>query len=156
MPQPTRKIGKWACDACKLRKVKCSSESPCPGCVTAGISCTFNKRPLVRGPRGLRAKTIRRITVTQQQQQQRQEKEQEQQNYVWCDTTGSHGEGNMDQTPPEMSSSTPSPSNITHQVITPGSTALPSTSHTRRVAFFHMPLEKFGVAKCPKKNKGVC
>jgi hypothetical protein len=146
MPQPTRKIGKWACDACKLRKVKCSSDSPCSGCVAAAISCTFNKRPLVRGPRGLRAKTIRRINATQQQQQQQEQQEQEQQDYGWCDIAGSPSERRPGQTTPARSSSTPSPSNDTHEVTTPGSNALPSTNRTMWVASSDITLDKHDVA----------
>lgn len=57
---------KQACDACKIRKIKCSerTEAPCARCISAGIACTFNKTQLVRGPRSLREKTIRRISAT--------------------------------------------------------------------------------------------
>jgi hypothetical protein len=108
--------------------------------VTAGILCTFNKRPLVRGPKGLRAKTIRRITATQQEQQ-----EQEQQFYGWSSNSGSPGERRMGQTPPAMPSSTPSPSNDTYQGTTHGSINLPSISHNMWVKSSHKPLEIRGV-----------
>jgi hypothetical protein len=65
---PTRRqnLVKRACDPCKVRKIKCSELSPCSGCITAGIECTFNRLPSTRGPRTLRAKTIRRIAKTRQ------------------------------------------------------------------------------------------
>lgn len=56
---------KRACDACKIRKVKCSETSPCRGCVASGIPCTFKKLQATRGPRSLRAKTIEKIAATQ-------------------------------------------------------------------------------------------
>ncbi|KAK2019936.1 fungal-specific transcription factor domain-containing protein [Colletotrichum eremochloae] len=62
-----RKIGKRACDACKIRKIKCTEVPPCNGCVAIGTACTFNKAPATRGPRNLRAKTIRRIAQAQQE-----------------------------------------------------------------------------------------
>ncbi|KAK1988769.1 fungal-specific transcription factor [Colletotrichum cereale] len=61
-----RKIGKRACDACKIRKIKCTEVPPCDGCVAIGTACTFNKVPATRGPRNLRAKTIRQIAQAQQ------------------------------------------------------------------------------------------
>ncbi|KAK2005078.1 fungal-specific transcription factor domain-containing protein [Colletotrichum falcatum] len=62
-----RKIGKRACDACKIRKIKCTEIPPCNGCVAISTACTFNKVPATRGPRNLRAKTIRQITQAQHQ-----------------------------------------------------------------------------------------
>ncbi|KAF9879783.1 hypothetical protein CkaCkLH20_02594 [Colletotrichum karsti] len=63
----TRKIGKRACDACKIRKIKCTEVPPCDGCVAIGTACTFHKVPATRGPRNLRAKTIRQIAQAQQE-----------------------------------------------------------------------------------------
>lgn len=74
-PLPRRKIGSRACDACKIRKVRCSEAPPCTRCASIGIECTFNKRQATRGPRSLRAKTlaeIRAFQETQDQQQQQQ------------------------------------------------------------------------------------
>ncbi|EFQ35231.1 fungal specific transcription factor domain-containing protein [Colletotrichum graminicola] len=62
-----RKIGKRACDACKIRKIKCTEVPPCDGCVAIRTACTFNKVPATRGPRNLRAKTIRQIAQAQQE-----------------------------------------------------------------------------------------
>ncbi|KAK7967485.1 NADP-dependent oxidoreductase domain-containing protein [Apiospora aurea] len=52
-------------DACKIRKIKCSDTSPCNACTASGIACTFRKLQATRGPRSLRAKTIKRISETQ-------------------------------------------------------------------------------------------
>ncbi|KAH8204604.1 hypothetical protein TruAng_001233 [Truncatella angustata] len=56
---------KRACDACKIRKVKCSETSPCRGCIASGIACTFKRMQATRGPRSLRAKTIQKISAAQ-------------------------------------------------------------------------------------------
>jgi hypothetical protein len=56
-----QKLVRRACDPCKVRKIKCSEVSPCRGCIAAGISCTFKKPQARRGPRSLRAKTVRLI-----------------------------------------------------------------------------------------------
>ncbi|KAL9946372.1 hypothetical protein D7B24_001683 [Verticillium nonalfalfae] len=69
-PPKPRKIGSRACDACKIRKVKCTEIPPCRRCSTIGIECTFNKGQATRGPRSLRAKTWQQIRDAQQQQQQ--------------------------------------------------------------------------------------
>ncbi|KAK8046241.1 hypothetical protein PG996_014305 [Apiospora saccharicola] len=52
-------------DACKIRKIKCSETSPCNACTASGIACTFKKLQATRGPRSLRAKTIKKISETQ-------------------------------------------------------------------------------------------
>lgn len=56
---------KRACDACKIRKVKCSETAPCRGCVASGIACTFKRIQATRGPRSLRAKTMQKISAAQ-------------------------------------------------------------------------------------------
>jgi hypothetical protein len=61
----SRNAVKRACDACKVRKVRCSNTIPCTCCVAIGIACTFNKNPSTRGPRKLRAKTIQQIVEVQ-------------------------------------------------------------------------------------------
>ncbi|TLD33023.1 hypothetical protein PspLS_00764 [Pyricularia sp. CBS 133598] len=76
------KIGRRACDGCKVRKIRCSELPPCERCVKVGIACTFNHVQALRGPRSLREKTIRRIKTVQeapsaaQQQQQQQQQQQ--------------------------------------------------------------------------------
>ncbi|KAK0653994.1 hypothetical protein QBC41DRAFT_288123 [Cercophora samala] len=60
-PSKQRKIGSRSCDACKIRKVKCTETAPCQRCLTAGLDCTFNKTPSTRGPRTLRTRTLQQI-----------------------------------------------------------------------------------------------
>lgn len=74
-----RKIASAACDACRIRKVKCvpvtdsarvvasgpsdprASSERCQPCVDAGIECTFHKGHARRGPRNLRQSTLKSI-----------------------------------------------------------------------------------------------
>ncbi|KAB5559868.1 NADP-dependent oxidoreductase domain-containing protein [Coniochaeta sp. 2T2.1] len=70
-----RKIGSRSCDACKIRKVKCSEQPPCQRCVSTGIECTFNKRQSTRGPRSLRAKTLQQIRDAQQSREGRERRD---------------------------------------------------------------------------------
>lgn len=67
-PLQSRHTVKRACDACKVRKVRCSNTTPCVCCVAIGIPCTFNKHPSTRGPRKLRAKTIQSIVDVQRRE----------------------------------------------------------------------------------------
>ncbi|OBT86767.1 hypothetical protein VE02_04214 [Pseudogymnoascus sp. 03VT05] len=60
-----RKIGRRACNGCKIRKVKCSEIPPCKSCVSARIECAFTERRGNRGPKALRPKTLISIAQTQ-------------------------------------------------------------------------------------------
>ncbi|KAK4225998.1 major facilitator superfamily domain-containing protein [Podospora fimiseda] len=60
-----RRIGSRSCDACRIRKVKCTEAAPCQRCIATGIDCTFNKTQAQRGPRSLRAKTLEEIRNVQ-------------------------------------------------------------------------------------------
>jgi Fungal specific transcription factor domain/Fungal Zn(2)-Cys(6) binuclear cluster domain len=71
----SRKVAKRACDGCKIRKVKCTEVSPCEGCISAGIACTFERRPHTRGPRRLRNSTLQEIKQTQQQWEARSQQQ---------------------------------------------------------------------------------
>lgn len=104
---PRRKIGSRACDACKIRKVRCSEVPPCTRCTSIGIECTFNKRQATRGPRSLRAKTLAEIRSIQESQQHHQQQQQQQQHQQQQHNT-SAGFGTNSTTgsssPPEESS----------------------------------------------------
>lgn len=89
--QPRRKIGSRACDACKIRKVRCSEQPPCARCASIGIECTFNKRQATRGPRSLRAKTLQEIRHIQESQGQGQ------------DSSQYHGRGSIGSLPDGVS-----------------------------------------------------
>lgn len=65
---------KRACDACKVRKVRCyvanESTASCAGCLAINTPCTFNTQQGVRrGPRKLREKTILQIAASQGQEE---------------------------------------------------------------------------------------
>lgn len=60
-----RKLARRACDACKIRKVKCSETTPCDGCKQAKIPCTWLKQAQPRGPRRLRDATLQEIRKAQ-------------------------------------------------------------------------------------------
>jgi hypothetical protein len=50
-----------ACDACSLRKVRCTGQQPCPNCIGAGFQCSFPKRTQKPGPKGPRGSTRARV-----------------------------------------------------------------------------------------------
>ena len=77
-PRPKqRKIGTRSCDACKIRKVRCTQTPPCNRCIGIGIECTFNKTQSLRGPRSLRAKTREQIQEAQRAEARHAEPEPE-------------------------------------------------------------------------------
>lgn len=52
-----------ACDPCKLRKVKCNGESPCPQCAHTGLRCLYSAaKPRSQGRRGRIISEYRRRT----------------------------------------------------------------------------------------------
>lgn len=60
-----RKLAKRACDACKVRKIRCSETQPCDGCRSSKIECTYLKQAAQRGPRRLRDATLHEIRKAQ-------------------------------------------------------------------------------------------
>jgi SP family general alpha glucoside:H+ symporter-like MFS transporter len=58
---PARKTVSQACDACRRRKVKCNGLQPCPGCISANLSCTFNVPQRKGGNRGGRATVLNEL-----------------------------------------------------------------------------------------------
>lgn len=50
-----------ACDACSLRKVRCTGQLPCPNCARTGFKCSFAKQPRKSGPKGPRGTTYARV-----------------------------------------------------------------------------------------------
>lgn len=66
-PKASRtRLARRACDSCKIRKIKCSEVPPCDGCTASGIECTFTSQQATRGPKGLREKTIEKISQKKQ------------------------------------------------------------------------------------------
>ncbi|RYP93833.1 hypothetical protein DL770_000029 [Monosporascus sp. CRB-9-2] len=67
MPKaPRQKLARQACDACRVRKTRCSETSPCDACIASGIPCKFTKVLSKRGPRSLRPHTLQRISASSQ------------------------------------------------------------------------------------------
>ena len=73
---------KRACDACHRRKVcaaprhqfhssllvqvRCNGANPCQNCLQTSLTCTFNKPPQKKGPKGSRAKVISELKKSQE------------------------------------------------------------------------------------------
>lgn len=53
-----RKTNVRACDACAIRKVKCSLNRPCTHCVTNNLKCTQLRERKKSGPKNLHRKTL--------------------------------------------------------------------------------------------------
>ncbi|KAJ5186068.1 hypothetical protein N7491_006062 [Penicillium cf. griseofulvum] len=51
-----------ACDACAIRKVRCTGKIPCPNCTRAGFQCAFTKKCGKSGPKGPRKSTLARVS----------------------------------------------------------------------------------------------
>jgi hypothetical protein len=47
-------------------KVRCDGSQPCHNCAQAALSCTFNKPPQKKGPKGSRAKVISELRKSQE------------------------------------------------------------------------------------------
>lgn len=60
-PLPTRKTVAQACDACRRRKIKCNGLQPCPACLSAKLSCTFNVPQKRGGNQGARATVLNEL-----------------------------------------------------------------------------------------------
>lgn len=56
-----------ACDACRRRKIKCNGSSPCPGCISAKLACTFLLPRGQGGNRGPRATVLNDLRAKQQE-----------------------------------------------------------------------------------------
>lgn len=52
-----------ACDACSLRKVRCTGSLPCSNCSNTGFKCSFAKTPKKSGPKGPRHATRARVSA---------------------------------------------------------------------------------------------
>lgn len=50
-----------ACDACAIRKVKCSTKRPCSHCLSNNIKCTLLRQRKKSGPKNLHKKTLESI-----------------------------------------------------------------------------------------------
>lgn len=64
-PQPPRKTVSHACDACRRRKIKCNGLQPCPGCISANLTCSFKIPQKRGGNRGARATVLNELRGSQ-------------------------------------------------------------------------------------------
>jgi hypothetical protein len=62
MSLPTHK---YACDACRRRKIRCDRSQPCAGCTSASLSCTFLAPSLPKGRQGQTANVISELRSSQ-------------------------------------------------------------------------------------------
>lgn len=65
MPTTRTIVTKQACDACKIRKIRCGGGQPCWSCLGATIKCTYVRVPRRRGPQRIRSVTQQLIEQTQ-------------------------------------------------------------------------------------------
>ncbi|ORY61055.1 hypothetical protein BCR35DRAFT_309128 [Leucosporidium creatinivorum] len=63
-PAAPRTLKARACDQCHARRIKCSGEGvPCLSCARAELSCTFNKQPRKKGPKGTVLESLRKAAT---------------------------------------------------------------------------------------------
>ncbi|KAF4212529.1 hypothetical protein CNMCM8980_009441 [Aspergillus fumigatiaffinis] len=65
MPASRSNVTKRACDACKIRKIRCGGGQPCQACTNSRIKCTYIRVQQPRGPQRLRSTTKYLIEQTQ-------------------------------------------------------------------------------------------
>lgn len=61
----TYPMHRYACDACRRRKIRCDKTQPCIGCTTASLSCTFLAPSLPKGRQGHTANVISDLRSSQ-------------------------------------------------------------------------------------------
>jgi len=54
------------CDACAIRRVRCDGQAPCAGCMNASLDCTRLRQRQKSGPKGIKKRTLERLTSIQQ------------------------------------------------------------------------------------------
>jgi hypothetical protein len=54
------------CDACAVRRVRCDGQAPCAGCMNASLDCTRLRQRLKSGPKGIKKRTLEKLTCIQQ------------------------------------------------------------------------------------------
>jgi hypothetical protein len=56
------------CDACAVRRVRCDGRAPCAGCMNASLDCTRLRQRHKSGPKGIKRRTLEKLTSIQQAQ----------------------------------------------------------------------------------------
>ncbi|KAA6372561.1 MAG: hypothetical protein EZS28_031912 [Streblomastix strix] len=65
-----RQIVLQACDACRMRKIRCDGVQPCSACLSRKDTCTFDMPVKKRGPNGKKKRAlIRKLAIEQQSTQ---------------------------------------------------------------------------------------
>lgn len=54
------------CDACAVRRVRCDGQAPCAGCMNASLDCTRLRQRHKSGPKGIKRRTLEKLTSIQQ------------------------------------------------------------------------------------------
>ena len=54
------------CDACAVRRVRCDGQAPCAGCMNASLNCTRLRQRHKSGPKGIKKRTLEKLTSIQQ------------------------------------------------------------------------------------------
>ncbi|KOG97222.1 uncharacterized protein DI49_3959 [Saccharomyces eubayanus] len=58
-------IRRQSCDCCRVRRVKCDRNKPCNRCNQRNLKCTYLQQLKKRGPKSIRAKSLRKIAEVQ-------------------------------------------------------------------------------------------
>ncbi|CAI6410944.1 AKR_HP2_G0004860.mRNA.1.CDS.1 [Saccharomyces cerevisiae] len=58
-------IARQSCDCCRVRRVKCDRNKPCSRCHQRNLNCTYLRPLKKRGPKSIRAKSLRKIAEVQ-------------------------------------------------------------------------------------------
>ncbi|CAI1611846.1 hypothetical protein SEUBUCD646_0E02770 [Saccharomyces eubayanus] len=56
---------KQACDCCRVRRIKCDGKGPCSRCLQHDLKCTYLKQLKKRGPKSIRARSLKKIADVQ-------------------------------------------------------------------------------------------
>jgi hypothetical protein len=56
------------CDACAVRRVRCDGQAPCAGCMNASLDCTRLRQRHKSGPKGIKRRTLEKLTSIQRAQ----------------------------------------------------------------------------------------
>nr|AAF14016.1 MAL activator protein [Saccharomyces pastorianus] len=58
-------IARQSCDCCRVRRVKCDRNKPCSRCHQRNLNCILSRPLKKRGPKSIRAKSLRKIAEVQ-------------------------------------------------------------------------------------------
>lgn len=62
-------MSQWrVCDACAVRRIRCDGQINCAGCMNASLDCTRLRQRHKSGPKGIKKRTLEKLTSIQQAQ----------------------------------------------------------------------------------------